>query len=180
LVPFRYQGQYEDEETGLYYNRFRYYSPQMGMYISSDPIGLAGNNPTLYGYVQDVNTWMDIFGLLEALTELAKEISESANHFLAEVCRTVAVGQDATGGLFAASSNGLDPGQVAKCQELGVTPLNTSTVHVNGQNLHAEEVLLKNVENLKTVATWKRMPCGPGEHNCMQQLKDLGIKVECH
>lgn len=53
LVPFRYQGQYEDAETGLYYNRFRYYSPEMGMYISSDPIGLAGNNPTLYGYVQD-------------------------------------------------------------------------------------------------------------------------------
>lgn len=63
LVPFRYQGQYEDEETGLYYNRFRYYSPDMGMYISSDPIGLAGNNPTLYGYVQDVNTWIDVWGL---------------------------------------------------------------------------------------------------------------------
>ncbi|MEQ3361281.1 YraN family protein, partial [Phocaeicola vulgatus] len=63
LVPFRYQGQYEDEETGLYYNRFRYYSPEMGMYISSDPIGLAGNNPTLYGYVEDVNTWLDEFGL---------------------------------------------------------------------------------------------------------------------
>ncbi|WP_310592026.1 RHS repeat-associated core domain-containing protein, partial [Bacteroides stercoris] len=63
LVPFRYQGQYEDEETGLYYNRFRYYSPDMGMYISSDPIGLAGNNPTLYGYVQDINTWLDWFGL---------------------------------------------------------------------------------------------------------------------
>ena len=63
LVPFRYQGQYEDVETGLYYNRFRYYSPQMGMYISSDPIGLAGNNPTLYGYVSDVNTWLDVWGL---------------------------------------------------------------------------------------------------------------------
>ena len=63
LVPFRYQGQYEDEETGLYYNRFRYYSPEMGMYISSDPIGLAGNNPTLYGYVSDVNTWLDLWGL---------------------------------------------------------------------------------------------------------------------
>ena len=65
LVPFRYQGQYEDEETGLYYNRFRYYSPQMGVYISSDPIGLAGNNPTLYGYVGDVNTWLDPWGLME-------------------------------------------------------------------------------------------------------------------
>ena len=63
LVPFRYQGQYEDIETGLYYNRFRYYSPDMGMYISSDPIGLNGNNPTLYGYVEDSNIWLDYFGL---------------------------------------------------------------------------------------------------------------------
>lgn len=35
----------------------------MGMYVSQDPIGLAGNNPTLYGYVQDTNSWIDIFGL---------------------------------------------------------------------------------------------------------------------
>lgn len=33
------------------------------MYISSDPIGLAGNNPTLYGYVEDVNAWLDVLGL---------------------------------------------------------------------------------------------------------------------
>ncbi|WP_299902879.1 RHS repeat-associated core domain-containing protein [uncultured Aquimarina sp.] len=31
--PFRYQGQYEDSETELYYNRFRYYSPDEGVYI---------------------------------------------------------------------------------------------------------------------------------------------------
>jgi RHS repeat-associated protein len=61
--PFRYQGQYEDAETGLYYNRFRYYSPEEGMYMSQDPIGLAGNNPTLYGYVQNVNAWVDQLGL---------------------------------------------------------------------------------------------------------------------
>ncbi|GHT69833.1 hypothetical protein AGMMS50239_37280 [Bacteroidia bacterium] len=61
--PFRYQGQYEDSETGLYYNRFRYYSPEEGMYISQDPIGLAGNNPTLYAYVHDPNSWIDVFGL---------------------------------------------------------------------------------------------------------------------
>ena len=70
LVPFRYQGQYEDIETGLYYNRFRYYSPQMGMYISSDPIGLAGNNPTLYGYVQDINVWIDVLGLYVVLGQV--------------------------------------------------------------------------------------------------------------
>ena len=58
-----YQGQYLDTETDLVYNRFRYYSPETGAYISQDPIGLAGGNPTLYGYVKDNNCWVDLFGL---------------------------------------------------------------------------------------------------------------------
>ncbi len=48
--------QYDADFPAQDYNRFRYYSPQIGIYISSDPIGLAGNNPTLYGYVGVVNT----------------------------------------------------------------------------------------------------------------------------
>jgi RHS repeat-associated protein len=60
--PFRYQGQYEDTETGLYYNRFRYYDPQTGAYISQDPIGLEGGLAP-YAYVADPNTWVDEFGL---------------------------------------------------------------------------------------------------------------------
>lgn len=61
--PFRYAGQYYDSETNLCYNRFRYYSPETGTYLSQDPIGLAGNNPTLYGYVNDTNSCLDVFGL---------------------------------------------------------------------------------------------------------------------
>ena len=63
FIPFKYQGQYEDIETGLYYNRFRYYDLKIGNYISQDPIRLAGNNPTLYGYVGDLNKWADVFSL---------------------------------------------------------------------------------------------------------------------
>ena len=63
FIPFRQLGQYEDEETGQYYNRFRYFDPNTETYISQDPIGLAGNNPTLYGYVGDCNKWFDLFGL---------------------------------------------------------------------------------------------------------------------
>jgi len=63
FIPFRYQGQYEDVETGLYYNRFRYYSPESGTYISQDPIRLAGNNPNFYGYTFDCNTEVDVWGL---------------------------------------------------------------------------------------------------------------------
>ena len=44
-------------------NKFRYYDPKTGNYISQDPIGLAGGNPTLYGYVFDPNTQIDPFGL---------------------------------------------------------------------------------------------------------------------
>jgi rhs family protein len=56
FVPFLYQGQYLDTETELVYNRYRYYDPSTGNYISQDPIGLAGNNPTLYAYVHDPNS----------------------------------------------------------------------------------------------------------------------------
>lgn len=63
MIPFLFQGQYFDRETGLAYNRFRYYSPQMGIYVSQDPIRLAGGILNLYGYVYDTNSWLDIFGL---------------------------------------------------------------------------------------------------------------------
>ena len=63
FVPFLYQGQYYDEETDLAYNRFRYYSPDSGTYISQDPIGLLGSNPNFYAYTKDTNTWVDPFGL---------------------------------------------------------------------------------------------------------------------
>ena len=63
FIPFLYQGQYYDEEIGLAYNRFRYYSPESGTYISQDPIGLAGNNPNFYGYTFDSNTEVDVWGL---------------------------------------------------------------------------------------------------------------------
>jgi len=38
----RFQGQYFDVETGLHYNTFRYYDPEIGRFITQDPIGLSG------------------------------------------------------------------------------------------------------------------------------------------
>ncbi len=40
--PLRYAGQYADTGTGLHYNLFRYYDPQVGRFTVQDPIGLAG------------------------------------------------------------------------------------------------------------------------------------------
>ena len=62
--PFRFPGQYEDEETGLYYNRFRYYDPAGGLYVAQDPLGLLAGT-RLYGYVRDPSRATDVFGLEE-------------------------------------------------------------------------------------------------------------------
>ncbi|MEZ4786701.1 MAG: RHS repeat-associated core domain-containing protein [Flavobacterium haoranii] len=62
FCPFLYQGQSLDNEIELAYNRFRYYDPEDGRYISVDPIGLMGGM-TFYGYVHDTNGWLDLFGL---------------------------------------------------------------------------------------------------------------------
>ncbi len=47
--PLRLPGQWLDEETGLHYNRFRYYAPKLGRYLSRDPLGIAGGF-NLYTY----------------------------------------------------------------------------------------------------------------------------------
>ncbi|MDA8455419.1 RHS domain-containing protein, partial [Acidovorax sp. GBBC 3334] len=58
----RLQGQYLDRETGLHYNTFRYYDPDMGRFISPDPIGLAGGK-NLNLYAPNPNSWIDPLGL---------------------------------------------------------------------------------------------------------------------
>jgi len=53
--PLRFPGQYFDPETGLHYNRFRYYSPALGRYLSRDPVSfLAGLN--VYWYLENSPT----------------------------------------------------------------------------------------------------------------------------
>ena len=61
--PFKYQGQYYDPEIELCYNRFRYYHPETGRYISEDPIEFLSGEANFFTYVSDTNAWVDLLGL---------------------------------------------------------------------------------------------------------------------
>jgi RHS repeat-associated protein len=73
--PWRWPGQYEDEETGLYYNQLRYYDAYAGRYISQDPIGLLGGL-NLYGYPTDPLEATDPWGLASCSAN-AKKLAEN-------------------------------------------------------------------------------------------------------
>ena len=60
--PLRFQGQYFDQESGLHYNRHRYYNPDIGRYLTPDPVKLAGGING-YQYVPNPTGWVDPSGL---------------------------------------------------------------------------------------------------------------------
>ncbi|MEZ0524818.1 RHS repeat domain-containing protein, partial [Pseudomonas sp. Env-17] len=60
--PLRFQGQYFDAESGLHYNRHRYYNPDIGRYLTPDPVKLAGGING-YQYVPNPTGWVDPLGL---------------------------------------------------------------------------------------------------------------------
>ena len=69
INPFRFSSEYHDDETGLVYYNYRYYSPELGRWISRDPIeeeggvnlyAMVGNNPIMYN---------DLLGLYSSYTK---------------------------------------------------------------------------------------------------------------
>ncbi|WP_027272930.1 RHS repeat-associated core domain-containing protein [Leminorella grimontii] len=68
--PLRFQGQYEDEESGLFYNLNRYYQP--------DPIGLRGGL-NLYAYASNPLSWIDPLGLAGCNAQQRRNISDLRN-----------------------------------------------------------------------------------------------------
>ncbi|MEU0399250.1 putative T7SS-secreted protein [Streptomyces sp. NPDC006197] len=61
-TPLRFPGQYFDPETGLHYNYFRHYDPEVARYLTPDPLGLSPA-PTPRSYVSNPLTWSDPLGL---------------------------------------------------------------------------------------------------------------------
>ncbi|TBM12764.1 hypothetical protein EYY84_12835 [Hafnia alvei] len=89
----RFPGQYEDDESGLFYNRYRYYDSETGQYVSPDPIGLEGGL-NLYSYVKNPLTWIDPLGLTSCQLSAAMEkngtsrpANSAAHHIVPETAK---------------------------------------------------------------------------------------------
>ncbi|MGB3772296.1 MAG: RHS repeat-associated core domain-containing protein, partial [Rhodococcus sp. (in: high G+C Gram-positive bacteria)] len=61
-TPHRFTGQTHDPETGLHYNRHRYYNPHTTTYTTPDPLGQAPNPDSNHAYVHNPLTWVDPLG----------------------------------------------------------------------------------------------------------------------
>jgi RHS repeat-associated protein len=75
--PLRFLGQYFDAETGLHYNRHRYYDPEIAGFISQDPIGLMGGINT-YAYAPNPLSWIDPLGLAKCSSDPYKGVKDAS------------------------------------------------------------------------------------------------------
>lgn len=78
--PLRFPGQYEDPETGLYYNNQRYYDPTSGTYLSPDPLGLTPS-PNPHAYVPSPHVLADPLGLMSCGPGLEDDAGAAAKMF---------------------------------------------------------------------------------------------------
>jgi RHS repeat-associated protein len=74
-IPFRFAGGLYDTDTGLVRFGFRDYDPEIGRWTAKDPIGFAGGDTDLYGYVlNDPVNFIDPWGLTQQDIDIAVEI----------------------------------------------------------------------------------------------------------
>ena len=174
FVPFRQLGQYEDEETGLYYNRFRYYSPESGLYISQDPIGLAGGNPTLYGYVSDSNSWVDEFGLKGDYHQIPKIPGHQKHHIIPQSTKHPLLDR-----------LGFDVHQNKNIIQLPTDPSidTTRTVHKGRHNSVYDQMILERldaIEALDASDKIKKLHLDDMMENIGDDLRNKRIKLNCN
>ena len=126
--PFRLQNQYYDEETGLHYNFFRYYDPEIGRFTQQDPIGLLGGD-NLYRFGNSAQGWIDLLGL-EGKTALQR---------IDETLTGVYVEGSATAGL----------GLAASCSYAGKGKVSCNIALTAGASLEAGAGISKTVSERK-------------------------------
>jgi RHS repeat-associated protein len=92
--PIRLPGQHADGDTGLYYNRHRYYESDIGGYINQDPIGLSGGI-NLSAYAKNPSQYTDPMGL--ANSGINQEIATRARQRAQATQEAGIIGNDASG-----------------------------------------------------------------------------------
>nr|WP_237397877.1 RHS repeat-associated core domain-containing protein [Gilliamella sp. Lep-s21] len=179
-------GQYEDVETGLYYNRFRYYNPETGLYISQDPIKLAGNNPNFYAYVHDSNAWVDPFGLSPNPVDrfpswMQTKQGYQRHHIIPYSLRNHSLFQKS--GLDINSATNMKYLPVTK----GIDPNPNKSLHKGYNSEHADynDIIAKRLDALERVATrekWSQTRIQTEIHNLQHRTRtELNSgKLKCH
>ena len=160
--PFRLQNQYADRETGLHYNFFRYYEPDVGRFVNQDPIGLMGGE-NLYAFAANVQAWIDPLGLSELLKlvmEAHLQLDQTAQRF-----KTTAIGRSTSGKLFISSSDNIVPKvQRTWAESKGITVINM-------KDAHAEESLIKSGKGITEIEA-SRPVC----LDCEDLMNEKGVK----
>jgi RHS repeat-associated protein len=124
--PVRLPGQYHDEETGLFYNLYRYYSPHLGRYLTQDPIDLVGG-VNQYGYTPNPIGWADPLGLTPFALGLSSTPSGGLGNFAKSVGATkwdqIGFVRDENGvpDLIATIKKGMDDAESIKFNTEGMT-----------------------------------------------------------
>ena len=140
--PFRLQNQYADRETGLHYNFFRYYEPDVGRFVNQDPIGLMGGE-NLYAFAPNTQGWVDPLGLWAFIPALLSGLLVAGRVAISLLSKVGKIGYKAAKQC------------VGKCKNLG-KPKSPDKLLKNGKVDHKDIQAWAKKQNLQN--QWKSDP----------------------
>lgn len=162
--PIRFPGQWWMPETDLHYNRYRYYDPAVGRYVSQDPAGLT-QVPSLYAYGLNPIRWIDPYGLIDEFVgdsnlfmdrpERAGTTRPICDDILADSNNTIVVPKAVRNEVTANDPNGTQQQRLTQ-SNADVQPVRSSNVKQTQQN--HPDILSRNfdVNDLKLMQTAKQ------------------------
>jgi RHS repeat-associated protein len=159
-TPIRFRGQYADDETGLSYNRHRYYDPKVGRYISADPIGIKGGL-NIFAYAGNCPTSaIDADGLMYSVIKgppPKREVIADARSGTPQQAHPAVEGN-------------------ANCSEMGAL---TKLAHKLGPTATKEDVATLFNDKGYTMETFEGREEGPDRANpcpkCRTMIEEMGI-----